>query len=112
MCRCGHRGYVEKVFDLQEPGETWEPFLKAVIPLGNVGDSYQPFVFLVGNDPHGPVDAIQFSYYKDLRPAGRLKLGHGPGGPPVLSTVQVCDLVTRLKALADAEPGTISGCDH
>jgi hypothetical protein len=100
MCRCGERGHIEKSFALQEEGEKWEPFLKGVIPLGTAGDSYQPFVFLVGGDARGPADAIWFSYYKDLRSTGgRLKLGYGPGGPPVLEMQQVVDLVRKLSDL-------------
>lgn len=100
VCRCGKRGYIEKSFPLQEPGETWEPFLLGVIPLGIPDDTYQPFVFLVGKDGKGPVDAIWFSYYKDLRVSGGLlKLGYGPGGPPVLGLVQLIDLLKELTRL-------------
>ena len=83
LCECGKHGHIEKSFDLQEPGETWEPYLRGIIPLGKRKDTYQPFVFLVSYKPNGPVNDIWFSYYKDTRPTGgRLKLGYGPGGPP------------------------------
>src|ERR1700693_1327802 len=39
-------GYIRKTFELQEEGETWEPILRGVVKLGEVGDTYQPFVFL------------------------------------------------------------------
>lgn len=104
-CACGERGYVEKKFKLQEPGDTWEPYLMGIIPLGDQEDTYQPFVFLVSYSPHDyDPDQTQtdvwFSYYKDLREdGGRLKLGYGPGGPPVLGTTQMVSLLERLIAM-------------
>lgn len=98
-CWCGQRGYIEKSFAKQEGGN-WDPFLKGAIPLGNKGDTYQPFVFLVGDEPDGLADQAWFSYYKDLRPkGGRLKLGYGPGGPPVLSASMVSKLLDELARL-------------
>ena len=95
---CGNTGYVEKIFKTQEPGGTWEPYLKGVICLGSPGDIYQPFVFLVSYAPNEEPEDIWFSYYKDTRsmPDGRLKLGHGPGGPPVLKTDQMVELVKMM----------------
>ncbi len=53
--------------------------------------------FLVSYKPDGPVNNLWFSYYKDLRKEnGRLKLGYGPGGPPVLGTTDVVTLLGRL----------------
>ena len=96
-CNCGGPGYVEKHFDLQEPGETWEPFLRGIIPLGKVGASYQPFVYLVSYEPDGPVSDIWFAYYKDTRATGGiLKMGYGPGGPPVLNKKDYMLLTKRL----------------
>ncbi len=100
VCQCGAYGYIEKSFDLQEPGETWEPYLRGIIPLGTDGDTYQPFVFLVSYDAGSPVNDIWFSYYKDTRPTGgRLKLGYGPGGPPVLGKEQVLQMLKQMKSL-------------
>lgn len=100
---CGHckqNGYIEKSFALQEQGEKWEPFLRGALRLGDADDTYQPFVFLVSYEPNGPANDIWFSYYKDLRSSGgRLKLGYGPGGPPVLGTQQIVSLLKRLKEL-------------
>jgi hypothetical protein len=94
---CGSEGYIEKSFDLQEPGETWEPYLKGIIPLGEVGDTYMPFVFLVSYSPNEPPNDVWFSYYKDTRSiGGRLKLGYGPGGPPVLGIEQLIQLIKKL----------------
>lgn len=97
LCVCGKHGYVEKSFQLQEPGEVWSPYLRGIIPLGTADDTYQPFVFLVSYTPTGDVTDIWFSYYKDLRGSGgRLKLGYGPGGPPVLEKSSFLNLLSQL----------------
>jgi hypothetical protein len=98
--QCNERGFIEKSFSLQEQGETWEPFLRGTLRLGDPNDTYQPFVFLVSYEPNGPANDVWFSYYKDLRSTGgRLKLGYGPGGPPVLGSQQIISLLKRLKEL-------------
>jgi hypothetical protein len=100
LCSRGHHGYIEKSFALQEAGDRWEPFLRGAIPLGTSDRTYQPFVFLVSYEPTGEVTDVWFSYYKDLRDTGgRLKLGYGPGGPPVLGATDVLKLVRRMLAL-------------
>lgn len=100
LCQCGKHGHIEKRFDLQEPGETWEPYLRGIIPLGSENDTYQPFVFLVSYEPDGPVNDIWFSYYKDTRSrGGRLKLGYGHGGPPVLGKEQVLQMMRQMKSM-------------
>ena len=94
---CGSEGYIIKSFDLQEPGETWEPYLRGIILLGNQEDTYQPFVFLVSYSPTENPNDVWFSYYKDTRSSGgRLKLGYGPGGPPVLGTDQLLHLIKTM----------------
>ncbi len=99
LCSCGNCGYVKKTFSLQEADKTWSPFLRGIITLGERGNTYQPFVFLVSHRRRGRVDSVWFSYYKDLRRrGGRLKLGYGPGGPPVFSLSQVNQLVRQLKS--------------
>lgn len=47
-------------------------------------------------DLGSPVKHVWFSYYKDLRPSGRLKLGYGPGGPPLLGKREVMILLRKL----------------
>lgn len=97
LCSCGQRGYIEKSFRLQEGGDPWKPYLRGIIPLGREKDTYQPFVFLVSYHPNGEVTSLWFSYYKDLRPTGRLKLGYGPGGPPVLDKCDFLNLLSKLQ---------------
>jgi len=99
LCKCGKPGYVEKSFTLQEgDGEKWEPFLRGIVKLGRRGDIYQPFVFLVSDKPTGLANDMWFSYYKDMRhkKGGRLKLGYGPGGPPVLGKRDLLRLLHHL----------------
>ena|SRR5882724_12061879 len=97
ICSCGQKGYIEKSFSLQEEGEVWEPYLQGIITLGDEGDTYQPFVFNVSYSPNGKTDSLWFSYYKDLREkGGRLKLGYGPGGPPVLHKDTLKQLIKEL----------------
>jgi hypothetical protein len=96
---CGKdTAFIEKQFNTQE-GDEWAPFLRGAIRLtDNRTSSYQPFVFLVSYEPAGDVVDCWFSYYKDLREnGGRLKLGYGPGGPPVLGHGQIVDLVGQLR---------------
>ncbi len=96
---CGGRGYIDKSFTLQEEGEIWEPYLLGVIPLGKSGDTYQPYIFLCGYSAEDKPTDAWFCYYKDMRPTGgKLKHGHGPGGPPVLALTKVAWLVDELKA--------------
>ena len=101
--RCQSQGYIKKSFKLQERDkkgkhEKWEPLLRGIIPLSNKPkDTYQPFVFLVSYAPDAVPNDIWFSYYKDTRPmGGRLKLGYGPGGPPVLGTEQMIKLISTM----------------
>ena len=101
---CADLSYIEKTFNLQEPGHTWKPYLRGVLRLGDPEDTYQPFVFIVSYEPKEKANDIWFSYYKDLRQTGgRLKLGHGPGGPPVLEKEQLLLLLRRLVELGVIE---------
>ena len=105
LCRhCGCHGFIKKEFTLQEgdPEGTWRPYLRGVIRPGDLTESdvYQPFAFLVSYDPTADPKDVWFCYYKDTRGrGGRLKLGHGPGGPPVFGTEQVADLVAQMVRL-------------
>jgi hypothetical protein len=128
MLICPHcnkaSGYIRKTFELQEKGENWEPILRGVVKLGEVDDTYQPFVFLVSYEPdeeegksqtpiEWPITSLWFSYYKDLRghpradgSPGRLKMGFGPGGPPVINVAQLLELlrhVLKLKIVDESD---------
>lgn len=108
LCSCGKQGYIEKRFALQEVGEVWEPYLRGAIPLGEESDTYHPFVFLVSYEPNGEVKDVWFSYYKDLRSSGgRLKLGYGPGGPPVLGKLVLLDLLNQLIKVECLKPSDV-----
>ena len=54
--------------------------------------------FLVSDTLHDPPTDIWFCYYKDTRgeAGGRLKMGHGPGGPPVFEAAALVDLIAQL----------------
>ena len=99
---CGSFGYIWKQFRLQE-GDEWEPCLRGIIQPSVYGDKeggYQPFAFLVSYSPDAPPEDVWFAYYKDLRKqGGRLKMGYGPGGPPVFSAEDVLDLVAQMVTL-------------
>ena len=106
-CRCGASGYVEKKFALQEEGQNWDPFLRGAIKLADSKETYQPFVFLCSATADGTIGETWFCYYKDMRhvPGGRLKMGYGPGGPPVLDNTTIVALVSEMlkRKLLDRE---------
>jgi hypothetical protein len=98
--KCSQNIYIEKQFDLQEKGQTWEPFLWGIIPLGFKNKTYQPFIYLVSDSPKSKISSCWFCYYKDTRKqGGKLKLGYGPGGPPVLKISQIKELIKILSDL-------------
>ena len=95
---CRGRGCISKTFTIQEGGAPWKPCLKGIIrPNGYEGNTYQPFAFLVSDSPQEHPDQVWFCYYKDTRKiGGRLKMGHGPGGPPVFAAQGVLDLMVQI----------------
>jgi hypothetical protein len=96
-------GYIAKEFRMQElDREPWRPLLRGLVQLVDNGNDdpeseYRPFVFLATYDkPTNPIADFWFCYYKDTRAkGGNLKLGHGPGGPPVLSAKQILQLIAH-----------------
>ena len=108
LCKpCKHRGFIKKEFNLQE-GSQWKPLLKGVIrPNGYKDNTYQPFAFLVSYKPEDPPEDVWFCYYKDTREydedgkktGGRLKMGHGPGGPPVFAIEDVQDIIDQMAGM-------------
>ena len=105
-CSCKERGYIYRSYKLQE-GKRFEPILKGAIRLGSPDDIYQPFMFLAGDKADYDVDFIWVSYYKDLRPDGKLKHGSGPGGPPVLAKGEILEIVSQLILKGYIEPDEV-----
>ena len=91
--------FIYRISDLQEgPEEKWERWIKGIILIDSGIQTYSPYVFLTADSEDGPVTGLHFHYYKDTRsrPGGRLKHGHGPGGPPVLQTDDLFQILERL----------------
>ena len=100
---CGDRGHIKKSYKTQEGGR-WKPCLFGMVGhVANPGETYFPFAFLTSDDnPKGPVDSVWFYYYKDTRRlGGRLKTGHGPGGPPVFYLEHFSELTKALIAAVE-----------
>jgi len=78
--------FIYRESKLQEEGETWERWVKGVITIDSGIETYCPYIFLTADSEDGELTGLHFHYYKDTRQQqdGRLKHGHGPGGPPVL----------------------------
>ena len=100
ICECGERGYVKKDWELQE-GTCLKLCMHRVSRLTkDLKDPYQPLAFWVSYEsPDEPIESVWFSYYKDLshKEGGRLKMGYGPGGPPVVDISEIYALAEELK---------------
>ena len=102
---CKGKGYIKKSYKQQGDDEkVWKPFLLGVITLGKCEEIYQPFIFLCSNSADSKPTYAWFCYYKRTpitkgKKKGKwnLKLGHGPGGPPVLAFSKILWLVDELK---------------
>ena len=69
---------------------------------------YQPFAFLTSESPDEYSSAIWFTYYKDMRKqGGRLKMGYGPGVPPVFEAEDVVDFVAQMIERGCLEAGEV-----
>jgi hypothetical protein len=100
---CEQRGYIARSSKVQEGGDPWRRCLQGAIPLSEPGSLYQPYAFLVSDEPDERPTMVQFAYYKDMRPqGGTLKAGHGPGGTPILTIPWIQGLVRRLEDLGCA----------
>lgn len=91
--------FIYRISDLQEgPEEKWERWIKGVILIDSGIQTYSPYVFLTADSEDGPITSLHFHYYKDTRsqPGGRLKHGHGPGGPPVLGIDDLFRILEHL----------------
>jgi hypothetical protein len=89
--------YIYRESKLQEQDEVWKRWIKGVICIDAQSETYFPYVFLTSQREDGPIEGLHFHYYKDTREqGGRLKHGHGPGGPPVLRIDDVFVILKRL----------------
>lgn len=93
--------FIHRISDLQEgPDEKWERWIKGVILIDSGIETYCPYIFLTADSKNGSITGLHFHYYKDTRaqPGGRLKHGHGPGGPPVLAIDDLFHILEHLVA--------------
>ena len=91
--------YIYRVSVLQEgPEEKWERWIKGVILIDSGIKTYSPYIFLTADTEDGSITGLHFHYYKDTRslPSGKLKHGHGPGGPPVLGIEDLFSILEHL----------------
>jgi hypothetical protein len=99
---CVHCGCVDTFIyresQLQEEGEVWERWIKGVILIETGIETYSPYIFLTADSEDGVPTGLHFHYYKDTRKQqnGRLKHGHGPGGPPVLNNRDLFTIINEL----------------
>jgi hypothetical protein len=100
---CGASGaFIYKTSETQSNQGPWERWVKGIIRIDyndEYSKDYHPYVFLIhhGESPHGKIDSVQISYYKDHRKiGGALKHGHGPGGTPVLDLIDVSNIHQKL----------------
>ncbi|MBM3335310.1 hypothetical protein FJY63_11670, partial [Candidatus Sumerlaeota bacterium] len=86
---------------LQEEGETWKRWVKGVITIVSDVETYTSYIFLTADAEDSPPTGLHFHYYKDTRskPNGRLKHGHGPGGPPVLQNEDLFTIIRQLVSM-------------
>lgn len=90
--------FIYRESKLQEEGEVWHRWIKGVICVYTGIPTYSPYIFLTADAEDGPITGLHFHYYKDTRSHknGRLKHGHGPGGPPVLGTTDLFPIIEHL----------------
>ena len=93
--------FIYRESQLQEEGEVWERWIKGVIQIDSGIKTYSPYIFLTADSEGGRPTGLHFHYYKDTRShsKGRLKHGHGPGGPPVLRKNDLFIIIDHLVAL-------------
>jgi hypothetical protein len=99
---CSHCGstdtYIYRESNLQEKGLKWKRWIKGIIVVGSDEPTYVPYIFLTASAEDAMPNGLHFHYYKDTRshPGGKLKHGHGPGGPPVLEKTDLFKILERL----------------
>jgi hypothetical protein len=97
---CGKPATIFRAYKLQEKGRTWECWIRQVVRIPSEIETYVPYMlFTTGSEAGKVSDGVMISYYKDTRKAGgRLKHGHGPGGPAVLGRDEIKRLIRYLVA--------------
>ena len=101
---CGHcrnPGYIQKTFEIQKNDTPHlKPYIRVIIPGPAKRDrtgTYRSLTFLASSAPDQEPQELWLSSIEDTRSdGGRLKMGHGPGGPPVFTTEEVIDLVAQM----------------
>jgi hypothetical protein len=102
---CSHCGsidtFIYRESKLQEKGRKWERWIKGIFVIGSDEPTYVPYIFLTATAEDATPNGLHFHYYKDTRaePGGRLKQGHGPGGPPVLEKTDLFKILEYLTAI-------------
>lgn len=86
---------------LQEEGEVWQRWIKGVIKIETGILTYSPYIFLTADSKETNPNGLHFHYFKDTRSQGKgkLKHGHGPGGPPVLDIKDMFTIIKQLVSL-------------
>jgi len=96
---CREPASIPRTYKLQEKGRTWKCWFKQVVRIPSDIPTYVPYVLLTTEEEVGKIsDGIMISYYKDTRheKGGKLKHGHGPGGPAVLGRRELLLLIGYL----------------
>jgi hypothetical protein len=96
--KCKGPAAIFRSYKLQEKGRTWQCQIKQIVRIPSEIPTYVPYVLFTSGQEAGNVsDGIMVSYYKDTRgEGGKLKHGHGPGGPAVLGKDEVLQLIRHL----------------
>jgi hypothetical protein len=97
---CGKSATIFRNYNLQEKGRTWECWIRQIVRIPSEIETYVPYMlFTTGREAGKVSDGVMISYYKDTRKdGGRLKHGHGPGGPAVLGRDEIKKLIRYLVA--------------
>ena len=98
QCRhCKALGYVHQQSRTQEGDEDFTRCIKGVVRIKTSKKTFSPYVFFNSEEPSTEISHIHLCYYKDTRPnGGRLKHGHGPGGPPAYWSGMFEELLKKL----------------
>jgi hypothetical protein len=88
---CKAPASVFKRYKLQEKDRTWDCWIKRIVRIPSEFPTYTPYVLFTTGEEAGTVyESVMISYYKDTRKeGGRLKHGHGPGGPAALTNREI-----------------------